>query len=316
MSTALNQSICLQAGGNTGVGNCFINPKETIGAIILPPGTSFSGSSIATPSAFLAALITATMAPKKQRAYPMHDFQELKDGSESLTEQSFGYGGKAPVREGFFIWEFQYVKGGLCLSKSMRKFNNSNVDVLFVDAEGLVWGLKVGDTLQGINQSYIYSNPPKWNDGSKATAYTQKFVFKPQFLDSFGYIQLGAADFDQVQGLQNVVISSGGARVTNVSLLKANLSCGAESGADVFDLYSTELAAAANWIAKDAITNNVVAITSVAANNTIGGWTGTLDTGDANYNATHAVIWTFAAPTVLAGNSILGIESNTFQTPN
>jgi hypothetical protein len=316
MGTALNQTTVLKNSGNTGVGGYYLNPKNIVGAIILQPGTQFSGADIATSASFKAKLQTLTLAPKATRIYPVHDFQEIKQSSEALTVKTFGYGGKAPVREGYYDWSFQYIKGGLQLSIALREFNGLNVDIIFIDSEGLAIGWNNGGVFQGINQSFIYSEPWQPNDGSNPSVYIQRFVFKPQFLDQIGTIKLDAADFDAIQGLQNVVLTSGGARVTNVSHIVANFAFGAEAGGDVYDLYSTELTTVGNWVALDAVSLLPVAITSVTADPATRGFTGTLDTGDSNYNASHAVVWSFAPASTLNTNGIIGVESGTFQTPN
>lgn len=317
MANALNYFPCSLIGGNTGFGNCTIDIKNIVGAILVPAGTTFSASNTATAAAFLTALQAATLAVKTQRAFPIHGFEEIKDNTEAPIEDKLGYGGRAITREGYYDWSFQIIKGGFCLSKALRAFNNQNVDVLFVDANNLVFGRKITSStgvvsFGGINQAYVYQVPFKANDGSKVSQYIQKFVFKPDFIDSFGGVQLNAGDWDQVIGLQNVVLSSGGARVANVSLVKGVFSCG---GASLGVTYGSLLTASL-WVVRDSVSGNVVAVTSVSYSATTDTYTVTVNASDSNYNAANAVIISLTDPATLNTAGILSIESIPFTTPN
>lgn len=314
MSTILNAFNCIVSGGNTGVSTCAIDIKRIKGAILLPSGFSFTPTNLSSEATFLSALQAATLAAKGSRAYPIHDFEEISDNTEKPVIQTLGYGGKAVVREGYYDWTFQIIKGGFCLAKALRKFNNQNVDVLFIDDNDLLFGKKdSAGNLYGIPQAYVYQAPFKVNDGSKTSIYNQQFVFKPDFVDSIGFVQLNAGDFDTVVGLQDVVLQSGGARAANVSLVKAVTSCG---GVDIHSLYASQLAAANMWVATDSVSGNNLTITSVADNTNIGGWTITVDTSDPDYNAAHPVVISMAVPSVLNAAGVLAIESNSLTTPN
>lgn len=319
MANALNYFPCSLIGGNTGFGNCTIDIKNIVGAIIVPAGITFSASNTATSAAFLTALQAATLAVKTQRAFPIHGFEEIKDNTEAPIEDKLGYGGRAITREGYYDWSFQIIKGGFCLSKALRAFNNQNVDVFFVDANNLVFGQKITSstgvvTFAGINQAYVYQNPFKVNDGAKVSQYIQKFVFKPGFIDSFGGIQLNPGDFDQIVGLQNVALSSGGARVANVSLAKGMFSCG---GASLGVTYGALLNVANLWTVQDSVTGNFYAtITSVAYSATTDTYTITVPTSDPAYNAGNPVNINLASASVLNAAGIIGIEGIPFTTPN
>lgn len=311
MSTILNTFDCL-TGANTGVGSCALDIKFIKGAIIVPSGFSFSAADLATKDSFLAALQLATSTPAATRIFPIHDFAEINDSSENPTEDKLGYGSTLIVRDGRHIWSFPILKGGYCLSKQLRSFNNMNVDVLFIDDNDLVFGIKRGTALYGIPQDQVYQMPLKINDGSKLTRYVQRFSMKSNWVDNGGFAFLNSGDWDLVKGLQNVVLSSGGARVAGVSLVKGQFSCGS---ADLYATYGSSLAVGSLWSAKDSVSGNVLTITSVALNTNIGGYTVTVDTADPDYVVGHAVIISLAAASVLAAAG-LQIESNTFTTPN
>lgn len=317
MANALNYFPCSLIGGNTGFGNCTIDIKNIVGAIIVPHGVSFSQAQTLTPAAFITALQAMTLAVQAGRAYPIKNFEEIKDNSEAPVEDKLGYGGRGITREGYFDWSFQILKGGFCLSKALRAFNGQNVDVFFVDANNLVFGIKntisTGVvTFIGINQAYVYQNPFKINDGAKLTQYIQKFVFKPDFIDRFGGMQLAPGDFDQINGLQNVYLSTGGARVANVSKWKGNFSCG---GASLGVTYGA-LITGALVVARDSVSGNVVAATSNTYDAATDTYTLTLNTADANYVAGNPVIISLADALTLNTAGILAVESNSFVTPN
>lgn len=321
MASALNAFNCITQGGNTGTPSCAIDIKNIVGAIVLPSGLSFSPTNLLTEGAFLTALQAATLAPRATRAFPIHGFEEVTDSTEKAVIQTLGYGSRSVVREGYYDWMFQILKGGFCLLKSLRKFNNQNVDVLFVDANGLLFGLKVGTgdsaTLRGVPLSYFYASPPTINNGAKSTIYAVQFVFPPAFIDSFGFVQLNLGDFDSVVGLQDIVLFSGGARVTNVSKVKGTFSCG---GADLWTTYGTALNVAALWTVRDSVTGNYydpsTGITSVAGSGTTSVYTITVSTSDPAYNAGNPVTIALALPSVLNAAGILAVESNSFTTPN
>lgn len=321
MANALNNFPCALLGANTGFGTCTIDLKNIVGAIIVPTGTSYSQTQTLTSAAFVAALITATSAVKALRAFPIHDFAEIKDGSESAVTEKLGYGEEIVVRDGTFKWGFRILKGGFCLSKALRQFNNMNVDVFFVDANNLVIGQRYVSstgvvTFGGIPLYQAYQEPFKIADGSKGTIYMQNFSFAGNVFDSFGGVQLNPGDYTSIQGLQSVVLSSGGARVTNVSLAIGAFSCG---GGDIGATYPTQLNVATLWRLQDSVTgtffNASTGITSVAYSALTGIFTITANASDPAYNAGNPVNISLASASILDAAG-LHIESNTFVTPN
>ena len=319
MANALNNFPCVLLGANTGFGNCVVDLKNIVGAIILPAGTRFSQAETLTSAAFLTKLQTLTSATKSTRAFPIHYFAEINDASESAVTEKLGYGEELVVRNGTYKWRFRIIKGGFCLSKALRQFNSMNVDVLFVDADNLVIGQKYTDsagvvTMGGIPQYLAYQEPVKINDGSKGSIYMQNFAFPGNVFDNFGGVRLNAGDFDSVQGLQSVVLSLAAARATNVDKVTMAFSCG---GADVGDTYPTQLNVATLWTAQDAVTgtfyNASTGITSVAYSAVTGVFTVTRNTADPAYNAGNAVNLSLTTAALLDAAG-LHIESNTVKS--
>lgn len=315
MPNSLNNFPCALLGANTGFGSCVVDFKNIVGAIIVPQGTSFTQANTLTPSAFLTALIAATSAVKSQRAYPIGNFGEIKDGSESAVTEKLGYGSELVVRDGTFKWAFRIEKGGFCLSKALRAFNNMNVDVFFVDANGLVIGQRnVSSTgvvsFGGIPQYQAYQEPLKINDGSKNTIYMQNFSFAGNAFDNFGGVQLQPSDFNNVKGLQPIYLY-GATRTTNVSVVKGTVGC---VGDDLGTTFGSTLADVTLWKVQDAITGNFFAtITSVSYSATTNAYTITVPTADPAYNSANQVNLSLAAASVLDAAG-LHYESNIVQT--
>lgn len=255
MANALNYFPCALLGANTGVGSCYLDIKNVVGAIVVPSGTQFTAANTLTPAAFITALAAATVAVKASRAYPIHAFGEIKDGSEAAVSEKLGYGVELIVRDGTYKWAFRILKGGFCLSKALRQFNSMNVDVFFVDATGLIFGQRVVSStgtvsFGGVPQYQIYQEPFKLNDGSKNTIYMQNFSFPGNSFDNLGAVQLQESDFENVLGLQNITFTSA-TRSTNVSTVKGVAGC---IGADLGATFGSGLAVAALWTYQDAVT--------------------------------------------------------------
>lgn len=315
MANALNYFPCALLGANTGVGSCYLDIKNVVGAIIVPSGTSFSQSNTATPSAFITALAAATVAPKTGRAYPIHAFGEIKDGSESAVSEKLGYGVELIVRDGTYKWAFRILKGGFCLSKALRQFNSMNVDVMFVDSTGLVFGQRNVSstgvvTFGGVPQYQIYQEPFKINDGSKNTIYMQNFSFPGNSFDNLGAVQLQESDFETILGLQNITLTTA-VRTTNVTVVGGVAGC---VGADLGTTFGSGLAVAALWTLQDSVTgvffDPSTGITSVAYSATTNQYTITANASDPAYHAGNPVNVSLAAASVLDAAGF-HYESNT-----
>ncbi|MDB5288533.1 MAG: hypothetical protein JWR05_3482 [Mucilaginibacter sp.] len=315
---ALNFFPFVLFGENTGVGINQFDPKNVVGAFIVPAGTSFSQSNTATPAAFLTALVTATSAVVSQRLFPIGNFGEIKDGSEAAVSEKLGYGIELIVRDGTYKWAFRILKGGFWLSRALRAFNGINVDVFFVDANNVVIGQKNVSstgvvTFTGIPQYQAYQEPFKINDGSKNTIYMQNFSFPGNVFDNLGAVQMNPGDLNNVKGLQNIAFTSA-TRAVNVSTVKGTIGA---LGADLGQTLGTALNVATLWRLQDAITGNfydpATGITSVAFNASTSAYAVTGNTADGAYNSANPVIVSLAPASVLDAAS-LHYESNTIQT--
>lgn len=304
----LNSKNCAVGGGNTGYGDCFVDLKNIVGGILVPAGREYTPDETASAATMLAAIQADILAAATSRAYPLASFEGLTDNTEDPTIQTLGYGGLAVTREGLYNLTLQFIQGGLCLSKSLRKFNSSNRSVLLFDASGLLVGWKSGTNLKGIPLDMFYQRPFRLNDGTNVTNYSTQLVFKPQYLnDLIGFIEMSIGDLSALRGLQDIVLSETTGSNLPILKIKAKTGC---AGTDLYDLFSTELADADLWTARN-LDGEEIAITSVVVDAGLKAWTVTVDSADPNYPVSGPVIISLAPPTDLAAEGIDGYEGLT-----
>lgn len=301
----INQLECLVTAGNTGVGTCFFDIKNIIGAFLVPKNYEIDVVNLQ------ANLIAAShSATKANRIYPIYDFTNTTDGTEDKTVQTMNTGAKYVVREGDNDWTYQYVDGGLSLHQELRKFNGSSWDFFFIDSTGQMLGI-MGSTetkMRGIPSRYFWANPFKVNDGSKITEYMLQFVFEVKYLND--YYAIVKTDFDIptiVNGLQDVLltgITSGVAGTYNITALtkatKTNLG----------DIFGDDLADPALWTATNFLTGNAITILTVVYDEDLKVYKVALDTADPDYPGVGEFsLINLAAPAVLQAAGIDGYES-------
>jgi hypothetical protein len=314
MATILNSYNCLVPGANTGADACAIDLKNTVAIFLMPPGTKIAAADLATSAAFLTAMGVLTNAPVGTRIYPVFNLIQNADTTEATTIQTFPNGFKFPVRNGYYNPSYQFVANFCLYLQLYNGFNGKAWDILTIDAAGTGWGVKNPDgSLSGISADYIDVPTFKNNTGGAVAETTISFSAAPDFLSSFGFVKLSLAQWKTLKGLQTVTLTSGGARVANVSLVKGGIGCGQRSLAAQ---YTTALNVANLWVVTDSVSGNLLTLTSVAYTANIDGYTITVDTSDPDYVAGHPVNISLAAPTVLVAAGITGIESTVFTTPN
>jgi len=301
----LNYKNCEVSGANTGYGDCFIDLKNIVGGVLVPVGRVYTALELATPATLLEAIKADILAAASLRAYPMGTYEALTDSSDAPTKATLGYGRVAITREGFYNLSFQFIDGGLCLSNALRKFNTQNKAVILWDANGVMAGYKVDDTLKGIPLTLFYQNPLKLSDGSNPTAYVTDISFlKPYLNELIGFVQMNIGDLVALRGLQNIVLYETTGSNLPILKIKAKTGC---NGFDLYDTYSAELADDALWTAVND-NGEVIAITSVVVDATLKAWTVTVDSGDPNYPTSGGVLIGLASALDLFNAGIEGFE--------
>lgn len=299
----LNRKICVQGGGgNTGFGDCVLSFTNVVGAFLVPTGRRFTPAEL---EDFQATLQDAARAENpRDRIYPIHNLDVPTNNTEDLTIQTTPYGSKYPVREGDYDWTFQFFQGGFCLLKALRSHNGTGKAALFYDANGVIFGQKIGDDLAGVPLVFFWANPWGISDGSNASVYSARFVFKPRYInDDLGVVD-GGFNPAVIEGLQDVALRQATGSARPALKVTATTGCG---GDDMYDFYPTELAAVGAW--KATINGAEVTITSVAEDPNVKGWTVTLDADDPDYSPTGTLTISLADPDTLDGLGVTGYES-------
>lgn len=316
MANILNKIFCGVDVKNTGVCDCYFDPKLIEGAILVPKNKVFTAEELSDEN-ILATLQALVTAAKAIRIFPFGPFEAITDNTEEPTEQTFGYGNSVPVREGKYNWIFQFIQGGVTLSNNLRTFNylNSKYSAIFIDAsQNVMIGSKKKDVngqngLAGVPLTKLYTFPWKAPDGTNVTSYRIQFGFSPIYVNqllAFRKIDPEILYLPDLVGLENVELevlaAEDGADVITIG---ASTDC----GADMADEFSTELEEVTAWIWKDAA-GAVKTITDVTYNPELKGWDITTSDPD---GAEDGDTITMAAPTVLAAPpiSVAGYESDT-----
>lgn len=293
-------------GGNTGNPGCTMMPKNFVGAFLVRKDQAFDAADLAD---ILTELQTRSLAAASVRLYPVGRFEEVKDNSEDITYQTYGYGGKYLVKEGRYDWTFSIVNGGLCHHKQFRKFHGSkDFAVILYDADNTLYFNKKADgDYYGFSLENFNAIPWKVNDGSKGAAFDVHFALAdPRELnDNVAYVKVDQSPFSSVPGILDVTLSIQTAFGTGTMKVTAKKSCSKE---DLYDEFQTEIAAAGAWVLKDDA-GNTKTITSVTADATVGGWIIAATLGADNYTLSLATPAALAALNI-GGPPDTGFESN------
>lgn len=302
----INELNCLVNSGNTGIGSCPFDPKNIVAAILTPKGYELTHTKLASLKASLIA--DAALDDKTLRIYPIGNFVDNTDASESLTVQSTNYGFKFPVREGVNDWSFHYVDGGLTLHQQMRKFNGSGHDFLFVDAQNRILGTEgsTSGALKAIPNVYFWAHPWKANDGTKVAEYTLQFVFPPRFINDF--VSFVEADFDVISSVLGLVAVKLVSPYHNAVAGSYNVKALVPD--NLYESFADELAATGLWSATNE-SGGVITISGVTKDATFSGWVLALNIADPDYpSAGGHVLINLKAPSVLAAAGVEGYESS------
>lgn len=251
----LNGRTCITNLGNTGIQPCFLDPKYIPIGYLTPKGDEIDVTSLQT------ALAAKIYNPSKAaRWYPIYNLEEIKSNTEKKTVQTMATGQKHVVREGYNDWGFQYQAGGLSLHKILRLFNGSNFDFIFVDNDAPSWNMigiagSSATKLKAIpsDGGYFWADPWDPNDGSKIAAYMLNFVFKSTYIND--YVATVSGSFDLPTTLPGLIdVNLVASATVNATTGSFNICIVSPLGVDIGAKYSSVLAAAAVWTAKNTAT--------------------------------------------------------------
>jgi len=301
----LNNIVCAEAGGNTGIADCSLTLKNVLGGFLVPNSFELTAAQLASKESVMAALEDAINNDiPSQRIYPLPQVVGVTDNTEDPVFETLGYGAQVPVRDGKYNFLYRYTRGGNCVSNQLSKFNNGNYRFLGLDAAGILFGTKVGTSLKGIPLDFFYNRPFRFSDGTAGTTFAYQIVYDPVYINSgLAFVQMDVSSVLALSGLQNIVLSLAIPRATNVITVKATTGC---AGTDLYDEYSTELAAVGNFKVTEA--GKDITITSVAVNANLKALSITLDATDPDYAAGGPFVVSLAPVSVLSAAGVVGFE--------
>jgi hypothetical protein len=259
----INKPLCATSYGNTGFGDCFIEPDKFVGAIQVPSNFEISESDLADLQDFF---ITKVHAAIGTRIFPYHNFINVTDNTEDVSITTTDYGAKYITRDGFYDFSFRYLKGGVQLHQEIGKNAGSNKYFMFYDSNGVLYGYTSGGILRGIPVDIFYVNPWRPATGADAATYTLRFIINPVYLNkgNLGFIKVREAlDFNlfDVVGLQEVVLTIID-QTNNVATVQVRTKI---SDVNLYDAYKSNLLQTSAWKAYKS-NGDASSVTTVADN--------------------------------------------------
>lgn len=312
----LNKIICAANVKNTGICECFFDPKLIDGYILVPKDRVFTETELldANIQATLEAAIAVSPAG---RIYPVNGLVAITDNSEDDVIQTFGYGGQTDAREGDYNWFFQFLNGGLNLSNNLRSFNGliGKYRVIFtISSQNIMFGTSRKDANgdNGLGGIPLVRLKPgnKWKpaDGTNVAQYGSNFSFKAPYInEQIAYKSVSTESYilSELNGLEDIKLAIVEAdSAADTVLVRADSDCGST---DLYDLYDDELNQAVAWVVEKA-DGTAVTIT-VAKDDDAKAWLLSYTTAEVEDGDTI----TLAAPAVLgaAPINVVGYEANT-----
>lgn len=299
MAELNNPGCVLVIGANTGIPGCDFAPDKFVGAILIDKSIIIEDADI--PD-IISKLQELTLATGRDRIHPIFRFEEIADNSEEETVSTLGYGSKQVVKEGKYDWTFRIVKGGLCLNNKLRAFNKASKKVLFIDSNNVIYGTRVESGFTGFTMDFFYAKPFKANDASNAAIFNVRFALaKPEeFNEKVAFVKADQDIEEAVKGLIDL-------ELIQLAVASGKVTVGIRTACDkvnIYEAFGDVLAAGELW--KVSKNGEPVTITSVAKNDTAGGW-------DVSFTGTGEHVITLAAPSVLAAANVGGYPENGYE---
>lgn len=296
----LNQPVCAVEYGNTGYGECFLDPKKIVGAFQVTADFVIGPAQLADLQGFLEEKVLADIG---MRIFAYHKFVGITDNTEDIQIETTDYGNKIPTRDGDYDLTFRFTEGGVTTYQEMQKNRGAGKYFIFYDQDNNLFGYKTKEGLRGIPTLFI-TQPWRFATGSTSAQYLLRFIFAPVYINYGNLAYLKATDFNffDIRGLQDVTLELVNL-VANVATVIARTTV---SAANMYLAYSTNLQQSAAWTVKDEEGNDVP-VTGVAAvanaQGDQGGFAVTM--APTQFNAADKVYMRWAVPRILSATPIL-----------
>src|ERR1044072_938297 len=300
MLIQMNEPVFAIEYGNTGFGDCFLDPKKIAGAIQVTAEFVIGPAQLADLRAFLEEKILADVG---QRIFVYHKFVGITDSTEDIQIETTDYGNKIPTRDGDYDLTFRFTEGGVTTFQEMQKNRGAGKYFIFYDQDNNLFGYKTKEGMRGIPTLFI-AQPWRFATGSTSAQYLLRFIFAPVYINYGNLAYLKATDFNffDIKGLQDVTLTLVNL-AGNVATVIAKTTV---SATNMYLAYNTNLQQTAAWTAKDEDGNDIAVsgVTAVAnAQGDQGGFQVTF--GTVPFNAADKVFLRWAVPRILSATPIL-----------
>lgn len=306
MST-LNKPLCATSYGNTGFGNCFLEPKKIVGGFDVPASFSISQADLAT---LQVKFNTARHAAIGARIFPYHNFTAINDQTEEVNMITTDYGAKYKNRDGWYDLTFRYMQGGVMVHQEMQKNEGAGKRFILYDEDNTLFGYRFNGSLTGIPVEQFLPLPWRFATGSDKAQYLLRFIFDPKYINkgNLAYVKLTDFNAFDIAGLEDVTLSLDSLAASVATVLASSKI----SDINLYSAFSANLAQVTAWVLTNKQTGAVSALTTAAVNATKGGWDLTIPTAAWSAAASgDKFSIRLAAPSVLSAApiSLSGYES-------
>lgn len=265
--TVISNPNCVNKAGNTGIPECVIDPKEIVGAILIPASLVLTTTDIETTGLVSVLQTKSLLEALSERVYPIWNFEEIADNSEDIVKVTRGYGNTIVARDGKYNWAFTFSDGGIMFNKSLRKFNFAqDRKVLWVDKLNRIWGVDDGsEGMRGFALDYLHTKPLKINDGATPTTYMIEFGMSKasELNDDVVFVDTQEQLNETLKGILDVTLVEIATTATEWTILLKTL----YGHVNLYGEFAADLAVAGAWLITKAGTPVVPAAVATDAVN-------------------------------------------------
>lgn len=251
--------------------------------MLIPKGRKFTQTEVKTLYEILNGTSTigsVGYATRELRGYPIGNFIGVENKSTDSTLTTTGYGATNFAKEGKFLWEFEWKKGGLNYHKMLKSFQDNAAeafDLLIFDIEkNTIIGTTPNQNavasgaqyvLQGLSLELFYLPLPKINTGSNTTQHfvTIGLADATELTKRMAVVEIpNTRPLSAINGYRNLDYVEHTCIAAAGTVLKLRIV--ADGGAvDLYDLYASALASLASNFSGTIDTSTSVTISSIAA---------------------------------------------------
>jgi hypothetical protein len=306
--------------GNVGTPSCAVKLTHFNGYFITEDSFKIPAATIASGwAAVLAYLKAAALASMGNRIFPIHNVGGYTDNTPAPEEKKNGFGDTVALIEKAHSWDVELDDMGYLWWANLRKFNGrKDLRVIELTPEVICGSVLSNGDFVG-HKATTLAKQVKVGNKTDITKYTVALTLKdPKALtDKIRTIAIPdeVTISDEVMGILNVNL----ALIGTATATSAKVTVTEEiSKISLYDEYSgsSQLGAAAAWVATNSVTGATVTVTGVTAVPATKSFTLAYAT------QTNPVTISLATPSVLAatplfigGGETSGFESDTVDAP-